>query len=481
MGKLRNTCLAFIVAALMVTTSLAAHADTDQPAKIVNTPAHVDTEAPTHTTSGNPGLSSVEALPEWMPKVLGMQFNEIYQYMPDFHSPYSGPNSLTTDNNKGHGSTQIYGLYLGSQVTPKFQIYLDTEMAQGHGISNASGLGAYTNGDVIRQGSADLGSGPYIARLYARYVYPLSGETEKAERAMDQLPDLEYTSRIEIKAGRLAATDDFDVNRYANNTRTQFLNWGFINNTAWDYAADTRGYSNGALIALVKPQWKLAFGYYQMPTTANGNDLDSYIFRSGGYNLELTVKPNEKGTVLRFLTFYNRGQMGNYDEAVRLGQLTGTIPDVRANEKEGRSKYGFGINLEQPLADEGETGLFARAGWSDGSNEDFVYTEADQHLSAGIQVSGIHWGRKEDRVGMAYLVDGISGKHQDYLAAGGSGFMLGDGQLNYGWEQIFEVYYRIQLGSYVQISPDFQFIQNPGYNKDRGPVEVYSMRVRLSF
>jgi high affinity Mn2+ porin len=420
-------------------------------------------------------------MPEWTPKVLGMQFNEIGQNMPDFHSPYSGSNSLTTDNNKGHGSSQIYGLYLGSQITSWLQAYLDVEMAQGSGICNAVGLGGYTNGDVIRQGSADLGNGPYIARLYARYVHPLSGETEKVEKAMDQLPGSEYVNRIEIKAGKLAATDDFDVNRYANNTRTQFLNWGFINNTAWDFAADTRGYSNGAYIALVNSQWKLAFGYYQLPTTANGNSLDNNIILAGGYNLEWTVRPNNKGTVLRFLTYYNRGRMGNYDEAVSLAQITGNVPDVRANEKEGRTKYGFGINLEQPLADEGETGLFARAGWSNGSNENFAFTEVDQHLSAGIQASGIHWGRKEDRVGVAYLVHGLSSQHQDYLAAGGSGFMLGDGKLNYGWEQVFEAYYRIQLGPYVQISPDFQFIQNPGYNKDRGPVEIYSIRIRLSF
>jgi len=420
-------------------------------------------------------------MPEWMPKVLGMQYNEICQNMPDFHSPYEGPNSLTTDNNKGHGSSQIYRLYLGSQITSSLQVYLDIEMAQGNGISNAVGLGAYTNGDVIRQGSSDLGNGPYIARLYARYVHPLSGETEKVERAMEQLPGLEYTSHIEIKAGKFAAADDFDVNRYANNTRTQFLNWGFINNTAWDFAADTRGYSNGVFIALVEPQWKLALGYYQMPTTANGNDLDSNILLSGGYNLELTVKPNEKGTVLRFLTYYNRGRMGNYDEAISLGQLTGTIPDIKADDKEGRTKYGVSLNIEQPLADDGETGLFARIGWSDGNNEAFAYTEADQHLSAGVQVSGIHWGRKEDRVGIAYLVDGLSSHHQDYLAGGDSGFMLGDCRLNYGWEQVFELYYRIQLGSYIQLSPDYQFIQNPGYNKDRGPVAVYSMRVRLSF
>lgn len=451
---------------LAVVTSVATHADTNQPAQAV--PA-------------NSAIAVIEALPAWFPKVLGMQFNGIYQNLPSFTSPYEGPNSFRTADGKGHAFSTIYGVYLGSQIMPNLQAYLDIEMAQGDGISGATGLGGYTNGDVIRQGSADLGKGPYIPRLYARYIYPLSGETEKEERGMDQLPGAEPVSRIEIKAGKLAASDDFDVNRYANNTRTQFLNWGFINNLAWDFAADTRGYSYGGIAALVMPRWKLAFGSYQMPTRANGNEFDSHIFQAGGYNLELTVKPAGSGTVLRFLTYYNRARMGDYAAAVARGRSTKTTPNISQDGQEGRGKYGFGINLEQPLADDGETGLFARLGWSDGHTESFAFTEADQHLSAGVQVSGGHWGRGEDRVGIAYQANGLSPQHQEYLAAGGSGFMLGDGRLNYGWEQVVEVYYRVQLGPYLQVSPDFQFIQNPGYNKDRGPVEVYGLRARLSF
>ena len=284
-----------------------------------------------------------------------------------------------------------------------------------------------------------------------------------------------------MKIGLMAATDDFDLNRYANNTRTQFMNWGLINNTAWDFAADTRGYDYGFVVALVEPSWRLAFGSYQMPTMANGNTFDGHIQQARGDNLELTLKPNQQGTVLRFLAYRNLARMGDYAEAIAIGNATSTTPDIAADDRLGRSKYGFGLNMEQPLADEGETGAFARIGWNDGHTEDFAFTEVDRHLSTGVQMSGIHWGRTDDRLGIGYAWHGLSPEHRDYLAAGGIGFMLGDGKLNYGLEQILETYYRVQLGQYAQLSPDFQYIQNPGYNRDRGPVEVYSLRLRLSY
>ncbi|HUJ90814.1 MAG TPA: carbohydrate porin, partial [Syntrophorhabdales bacterium] len=209
--------------------------------------------------------------PYWFPKLLGMQFNGIYQYLPSFDSPYAGPHSFRSGDDLSHKLSQIYGVYLGSRITPSAQIYFDIEMARGSGISNSTGLGGLTNGDVIRQGGGTLTHGPYVARLYLRKLFPLSGETEKVEKGMDQLPGNEPTSRVEFKIGKMAAADDFDLNRYANNTRTQFMNWGFINNTAWDFAADTRGYSYGFVAALVKPTWRLAFGSYMMPRTANGS------------------------------------------------------------------------------------------------------------------------------------------------------------------------------------------------------------------
>jgi carbohydrate-selective porin OprB len=367
-------------------------------------------------------------------------------------------------------------------VTRDLQAYLDVEMFRGDGISKGLGLGGYVNGDVIRAGPANLGQDPYLARLYLRYLIPLSEERmDPAAPAMGQLPGAEPASKIEIKVGKMAPTDNMDLNRYANNQRTQFLNYAFIYNTAWDYASDTRGYSYGFFVALVRPSWRLAWGSYMTPTTANGYDLDPEVYRARGDNLELSLRLNDWGTAVSFLTFFNQGRMGDYREALDTALATSTTPNITANEKPGRIKYGFCINLEQPLTDNGETGFFARAGISDGNTSAWSYTDVDRHLSVGFQVSGIHWNRGEDRFGIAYSIQGLSGPHEEYLAAGGMGMVVGDGKLNYGLERILETYYRIQLGRYVQVSPDFQYIENPGFNQDRGPVKVYGLRVRLFY
>lgn len=479
MTKFLKNCLS-VFAMLAATGPFTALADTNQPAQTVYAQPHADTEPAATATPGTPLSAALEALPPWFPKVLGMQFNGVYQNVPGFHNPYEGTNSFTTTHGKGRDFTQVYGIYLGSRLTSTLQAYLDTELFRGNGISDGVGLAGFVNGDVIRAGSSDLPKSPYIARLYLRYFMPLSSETEKVERDMGQLPGEQPVRRWEVKVGKLGVADDFDQNRYANNNRTQFLNYDFLYNTAWDYAADTRGYTYGAVTALVQPRWRLALGVYMEPNTANGAKFDSIDTRELGYNMEFTLKPNEAGTVIRLLSYFNEARMGSYDEALALGRATSTSPDLQRVEKQGGTKYGFGLNFEQPLADGGETGIFGRLGWSDGKREDWSYVESDRHASLGVQVSGVHWGRDEDRFGIAYGVNGLSAAHKNYLAAGGSGILLGDGKLNYGYEQALEAYYRVQLGPYIQVSPDFQFIQNPGYNKDRGPAEVYGLRIRLS-
>jgi hypothetical protein len=420
--------------------------------------------------------------PPWLPQLLGLQMNAVYQNVPSFHSPYTGQDSFTFDHSFKEEVTDTYGLYLGSQITQSLQAYMDVEMFRGSGLSGGYGLGAYTNADVIRAGPADLGQSPYLARLYLRYLIPLSTEmADPAARSMDQLPGREPLDRIEIKGGKLAPTDDFDQNRYANNGRTQFLNYAFLFNTAWDYASDTRGYSIGASVAFVHPTWRLIFGSYQVPVTRNGMTLDDQIYRARGDNAELSLAPGSVGTVIRLLVFRNEGRMGDYRDAMAIGAATGTVPSTLANQQPGRTKYGFGLNMEQPLANDGETGLFARAGWANGTNSNWSYTEVDRDASMGLQVSGRNWGRPEDRFGIGLGVDGITGSHRHYLEEGGIGMLVGDGALNYGLEQVMEAYYRIQLGRYVQLSPDFQYIENPGYNRDRGPIQVYGMRLHLSY
>lgn len=422
----------------------------------------------------------------WKPALLGTQINFITQHLAPLTAPYAGVNSLTS-----HGDTQTsqaYGIYAGVQVNARLQGYLDVEMLRGFGISHATGVAGITNGDVLRQGSVDLGAGPYVARAYVRYTVPFTSVTANTlVGAPDQLPTIVASRRLELFAGKLAVTDLFDLNRYANTTRSQFMNWALFQNSAWDFAADTRGYSNGVALVWIAPGYSFRAGSFQMPTMANGNHFDSDLRRARGEQVELTVAAPHTGTVVRILGYLNHARMGSYRAALdlasaaRVAGSADSIPNIVANDQSGRSKYGFGLNLEQPLADSGETGMFARLGWNDGANESFAFTEVDRHVSLGLQLSGAHWRRSNDRVGIAVVSHGIVRAHQEYLAAGGIGFLLGDGRLTYGPEQIFEAYYRMQFENFLQISPDLQFIRNPGYNRDRGTAAVASVRVNLRY
>ncbi len=416
----------------------------------------------------------------WHPYLLGTQVNVIAQDLRPMRSPYEGPNSLIArgDSKVSHA----YGVYGGVDAGHGVQAYLDAEMIRGKGISRVVGLAGPTNGDVLRQGTIDLGSGPYVARAFVRYTRSFSGgQRDTLTAAPDQIPGTVSSNRLEVTAGKFAVSDLFDVNRYANTTRQQFMNWSLFQNTAWDFAADTRGYSNGIAIAWIHPGWTIRAGSFQMPHEANGNVFDSDLRRARGDQMELTLTIPRTRTTGRILCYMNHARMGNYAEALAIGASIGQAPDIAADDQPGRKKYGFGLNLEQPLADEGETGVFARFGWSDGRNESFAFTEVDRHLSAGAQVSGAHWGRVNDRIGLAGVREGIVAVHRAYLTAGGVGFLLGDGRLTYGPEQIFEGYYRLQAGRYLQLSPDVQSIRNPGYNRDRGPALVASLRINFRY
>jgi high affinity Mn2+ porin len=426
--------------------------------------------------AGPPAASSAS----WRPYLLGTQINVIWQDLRPFRSPYEGPNSL-----QSRGDSKIshaYGVYGGIDVGHGLQGYLDVEMIRGKGISRVVGLAGPTNGDVLRQGTADLGSGPYVARAFVRYTIPFSSrERDTLERGPDQIPAILSASRLEFLAGKLALGDMFDLNRYANSTRQQFMNWSFFQNTAWDFAADTRGYSNGVAVAWIHPAWSVRAGSFQMPRAANGNVFDSDLRRARGDQIEFTLTAPRTQTAARILGYLNHARMGSYAEALAVGRAQGQPPDIAANDLPGRAKYGFGVNVEQPLSDDGETGLFARFGWSDGRNESFAFTEVDRHLSMGGQLAGHHWGRTNDRIGLGAVREGIVTLHRDYLSAGGLGFLLGDGRLNYGSEQVVEAYYRLQAGPYLQLTSDVQHIRNPGYNRDRGPATVLSLRVNLRY
>ena len=420
------------------------------------------------------------APPLFVPQLLDAQVNYIGQQLDPLRSSYAGPLSLPAAGDRALSRT--FGAYFGVRLPAHLAFYLDTELFTGRGINSGTGLAGYVNGDVVRAGPGLGKQRPYVARAYLDWNLPLGDATSSAAGAQDQLPGEQATQRIEIKLGRVALGDDFDKNRYANDTRRQFMNWDFINAAAYDYAADTRGYTDGFAAAWVQPRWTLRYGVYQMPLVANGQALAGPLTRARGEQVQLSLHPyGSDGFALRLLAYRNIAAMGRYAQALAIAAATGASPDIVADDRQGRRKHGWVLNAELPLADAGDTGLFARLAWNDGATESFAYTEADRALSVGAQLSGVHWQRGQDRIGVALGLDGLSALHRAYLAAGGCGFLLCDGALDYGRERVIEAYYRLQLGRFLQISPDLQWIANPGYNRTRGPARVAVLRAHLDF
>ncbi len=415
--------------------------------------------------------------PLFFPQFLGAQSTWIGQQLAAFPAAYSGPLSLTPRGDQA--LTRTYGVYFGMRLPAHLALYMDAELFRGRGINNGTGLAGYVNGDAVRAGPGGRQI-PYIARAYLDWNLPLSSAGSSVAAAHDQLPGVLADARIELKLGRFAISDDFDQNRYANNAHGQFLNWDFINAAAYDFAADTRGDSDGFVAALLRPHWTLRYGIFQMPQQANGQALAA-SGQANGQQLQLSLHPQGgDGPALRLLVYRNKAAMGSYAQALAIAAASGTAPDIVADDRVGRHKWGYVVNGELPLADGGASGLFARWAWDNGRTETFAYTEADRALSVGGQLSGVHWGRPRDRLGVALGIDGLSTLHRAYLAAGGCGFMLCDGALDYGHERVVESYYRTQLGRYLQMSPDLQWITNPGYNRARGPVRVIGVRVHVA-
>jgi high affinity Mn2+ porin len=416
-----------------------------------------------------------------LPYELGLQVTLIDQNLFRFHSPYTGPNSLLARNENEKSDT--YTVYAGVRLTRGLEVFLNPEMARGNGIGEALGLAGFTNGDVIR--NPTLGMEPYLGRYFVRYTLAAGKGEEKIEPGENQIAGMRPTQRLVFTAGKFGANDIFDMNSYANSTRTQFMNWALLNNAAYDYAADTRGYSRGYTVEWIHPDFAVRLGLLAMPLVANGPDLAQNLNHARGEQIELETHPtllHRRGPmIVRLLAYRNIATMGSYRDTLTSAQQNGTIPDIMATRRPNRIKYGFGLNVEQPLADDGATGVFGRYGWDDGATESFAYTEVDRTLALGGQLSGRRWHRTDDRLALAFVQNDLAGVHKEYLAAGGLGFLLGDGKLNYGSEQIVETYYSFQVSKPLALSLDYQWINHPGYNRDRGPVSVLSARAHLEF
>lgn len=409
------------------------------------------------------------------PYAVSGQVNIISQYHPTFPAAYSGPYSLQPGAESA--TSLVATLYTLVSLSRWTEAAVDVEMATGSGLSTALGLAGFTNLDVVR--NPTLSSEPYLARVVLRQLVPLSDELVDSGRTALGLGHPVPARRLEFYLGKLSTADLFDVNGVGSDSHTQFMNWTLDSNGAYDYAADTRGYTWGLVAQYIQPAFTVRFGELLMPTVANGIQIDFDVSRARAENLEFElhhqVLPGREG-VVRLLAYLNHANMGSYQEALDAWHAgLETVPDIEAHRHQGRLKYGFGLNLEQEVY--GPVRAFLRAGWNDGRNESFAFTEVDDTLALGVDVRGTPWKRLGDKVGLAAVSNGLSVPHREYLAAGGHGFLLGDGGLTYGRESILEAYYTAQLWRGLFASADLQLVRNPGYNQDRGPVAVGSLRL----
>ncbi|HEU4414754.1 MAG TPA: carbohydrate porin [Candidatus Angelobacter sp.] len=405
------------------------------------------------------------------------QINIVFQAHPDFHALYSGPNSLSAQGE--HATSRVLTLYTGYQIGKHTEAVFDLESAGGRGISDALGLAGFTNVDVVR--NPTLGSKPYVARAMLHQVFALSDKDQDTERTPTSILAKLPVRRLELRAGKMSLADYFDANSVGSDSHLQFLNWTAVNDGAYDYAADTRGYTFAAMAEYQDRDWGVRFAEALMPKVANGPDLDFSLRRARAENVELEARPEllaKRHTVARLLAFVNHANMGSYREAIR-AFLAGidARPDIEAHRRQGRIKYGLGLNVEQELTSTWRA--FARLGWNEGQNESFAYTEVDQAVEFGADSRMERWHRPVDRAGLAFISNGISRVHQLYLQLGGNGFLLGDGRLTYGRENILEGYYTAHLWRGVSVSTDLQWAVHPGYNRDRGPVIVPGLRLHL--
>jgi len=416
------------------------------------------------------------------------QANSIFQMHGHFHSPYEGANSLRDvfETKASEVATLYLGYQLRANTRYNTELIVDFENAGGRGVSQALGLAGELNLDVVRNPS--LSSAPYFSRGEIHQIIGLTDAMTDQERGPLALATKVPIRRFEIRVGKMTLPDSFDVNSVGTDSHLQFTNWTIDNNGAWDYAADTRGYTVGGVLEYDDKVWSARYGITAMPTVANGLDLDWAFSRANGQNWEFELRKGLLGRLLsakrqgavRVLSFVNHAHMGDYRESVQQ-YLAGKIatPDITKTERFGAVKYGFGLNTEQEVT--GSLRLFARFGWNEDQHESFAYTEVGQTVLFGGDYNGRSWSRANDKVGAAFVSNAIKRDHQNYLHYGGLGFLLGDGGLNYGRENIVEWYYNAHIWRGLFAMGGGSYVADPGYNRDRGAVYVPTVRAHVEF
>jgi high affinity Mn2+ porin len=415
------------------------------------------------------GAQDAEDTPSTLQWSIHFQATSIGQHHGSFPSLYEGENSLPSHSENRVSLTAT--VFLAFRVNSWTELVVDPEVAGGRGFGNVTGIAGFTNGEIPRVAQATPTL--YPARAYIRNTWALCPEMQAIEDGPNQLAGSIPVCRFTTVTGKFAITDYFDNNAYSHDPRRQFMNWSLMSNGAWDYPADTRGYTIGTMQELTMRSWSLRLASVMEPTEANGPTFDTRLAKNRGEAVEWESRyhPMGHGGVLRILGFLNRERAGTFREAI----LPDGTTDLAATRCPGTKKYGFGVNGEQEITR--DIGAFARYGWSDGKTEAWAFTQIDRSVSGGLSMQGRLWKRSSDNIGLASVRNYLSGDDRRFLAAGGLGFIIGDGRLNYGPESITEAYYAWHAIKEWTLTLDYQHVVNPAYNRDRGPVSVASLRV----
>jgi high affinity Mn2+ porin len=415
-----------------------------------------------------------------------VQSTLIVQGYPGLQARYSGPNSLPTSGQARE--TVSTDMYSGIRLWRGAEAHLDALVWQGFGLHGTLGIDDFPNGEAYKVGT----SAPHlnIARVFIRQTIGLGGDG-KENMLSDQLTlaGKQDVQRLTFTIGRFSSKDIFDINTYANDPRKQFMNWALVANAAWDYPADSLGYTTGVAIELNQPKWTMRYGFFQLPSLRNGFTAESQFLMLPGDSSagdgafwscwgmvaeqERRYSLNAHPGAIRFLAYLNQAGLGSYQAALSAPGTDISLTDA------SRREYGFGLNWEQEITK--NIGVFSRVGWNDGHNEAWMFTDIDHTASLGMSVKGEAWRRRNDTFGLAGVMSGISRINQEFLAAGGAGILDGDGALNYGAEKVLETYYDYKISKQLHATVDYQFIANPAFNRARGPVSVFGTRLHWEF
>ena len=409
---------------------------------------------------------------DWL--ALHAQTTFVGQYAFPFHAPYRGSNSLDPNTARETWDTTLYA---GIRLWEGAEVWINPEIDQGFGLNDTLGLAGFPSGEAYKVGARY----PYVRlpRLFIRQTIDLGGDPEEVEAALNQFPGTITSDRIVLTIGKFSVSDMFDDNRYAHDPRNDFMNWALVDAGSFDYAADAWGYTYGAAAEWYQGPWTLRGGGFDLSTVPNGTQLDPSF---GQLQLVAEIERRfglwQQPGKVAITPWLSRGRMGNYDDAIRLAHATGQPADIAA-VRTYRSRWGLAANLEQQVTP--DWGVFVRGGFASPDVEPYEFTDIDRTVATGVALDGKRWQRPDDTVGIAGILNGISGSHEAFLNAGGRGILIGDGRLPHpGLEQVLESYYCLAFNA-LRVTLDYQFFNHPAYNRDRGPVSILGLRLHTQF